>query len=61
MWRQRRLPLRLRSLQFRRKLCVTIEIVIDDWLFNPGKSRAIDHMTPLQSVGEIQALIEISH
>ena len=35
------------SLQFCRKLCKTVEIVVDDWLLNPCETEIIDRMTPV--------------
>ena len=50
-----------RRLQFRRKLRIAVEIVVDDRLLDPGETQIVDHVTALERVGEIKTLVEIGH
>jgi len=50
-----------RRLQLPGKLCVTVEVIVNDRLFDPIQAEIVEHMTSLQGLGEVQSLIEIDH
>ena len=50
-----------RRLSLGGELRVSIKIIVDDRLLDPCQPEVVDHVAPVQSLPDVQALIEVDH